>query len=167
MSRVKFELKAISADGIPHALERAERYRLLNDPEQAESICRDILAVDRDNQEALRTMVLALTDQFRNTHGHAGLREVRQHILGLADEYDRAYYTGIAFEREARAYLDRGAVRSGAYDGFRQAMEWYEKAEPHRPPGNVDAMLRWNSCARTIERERLEPAEAEPELPLE
>ena len=26
------ELKAIRRDGIPHALEKAERYRLLNDP---------------------------------------------------------------------------------------------------------------------------------------
>ena len=160
-----FELKRITADGIPHALEKAERYRLLNDPEQAESICRDILAVDPDNQEALRVMVLALTDQFRTSQ--RSVREAREHIISLSDEYDRAYFTGIVFEREARAYLDRSAVRSAAYDGFRQAMEWYEKAEAHRPPGNVDAMLRWNSCARTIERERLEPAATERELPLE
>jgi hypothetical protein len=162
---VKFELKAISADGIPHALEKADRYRVLNDPEQAESICRDILAVDADNQEALRVMVLALTDQFQTSHRN--VREAREYIVSLADEYDRAYFTGIVFEREARAYLERSAVRSAAYDGFRQAMDWYEKAEAHRPPGNVDAMLRWNSCVRTIERERLEPAPDERELPLE
>jgi hypothetical protein len=164
---VRFDLKAISADGIPHALEKADRYRVLNDPEQAESICRDILAVDADNQEALRVMVLALSDQFRGGHGRTSVREARQLIVSLSDEYDRAYYTGIVFEREARAYLERSAVRSAAYDGFRQAMEWYEKAEAHRPPGNVDAMLRWNSCARTIERERLEPEAESGELPLE
>ena len=160
-----FQLKPLSQAGITGAIEKAKQYRLLNEPGTAESICRDILAVDPDNQEALRVMVLALTDQFRASQ--RSVREAREHIMSLADEYDRAYFTGIVYEREARAYLERSTVRSAAYDGFRQAMEWYEKAEAHRPPGNVDAMLRWNSCARTIERERLEPEETSRELPLE
>ena len=163
-----FELKRISPDGIPHALERAERYRLLNDPAQAESICRDVLAADSDNQEALRAIILALTDQF-GEHGSAGSsREAQSYILQLQDEYERAYYTGIVYERETRSYLGRkNVVRSAAYDGFRHAMDWYERAEALRPPGNVDAILRWNSCVRAIERERLEPEAREPELPLE
>jgi hypothetical protein len=161
-------LKTISPDGIPHALEKAERYRLLNDPAQAESICRDVLAVDAHNQDALRMLILTLTDQFRAQSSAGAAREARVHILQLHDEYERAYYTGIVFERETRAYLDRkNVVRSAAYDGFRHAMEWYERAEALRPPGNVDAVLRWNSCVRAIERERLEPEEREPELPLE
>lgn len=164
----QFALKKISPDGIPHALERAERYRLLNEPAQAESIYRDVLAVDSDNQTALRALILALTDQF-GAHGAAGAaREARDYIVQLDDEYDRAYYTGIVYERETRAYLERkNVVRSGAYDGFRQAMDWYERAEALRPPGNVDAILRWNACVRAIERERLEPAAVEHELPLE
>ncbi len=164
----QFALKKISPDGIPHALERAERYRLLNEPAQAESIYRDVLAVDSDNQTALRALILALTDQF-GTHAAAGTaHEARDHIVQLDDEYDRAYYSGIVYERETRAYLElKNVVRSAAYDGFRQAMEWYERAEALRPPGNVDAILRWNSCVRAIERERLEPAAAEHELPLE
>lgn len=162
------ELKRISPDGIPHALEKAERYRLLNDPAQAESICRDVLAVDPDNQTALRALILSLTDQFSASGAAASAREARGHIAQLDDEYDRAYYTGIVYERETRAYLERkNVVRSAAYDGFRHAMEWYERAEALRPPGNVDAVLRWNSCVRAIERERLEPEPAEPELPLE
>jgi hypothetical protein len=162
------KLKAIAPDGIPHALEKAERYRLLNDPAQAESICRDVLAVDPDNQHALRALILALTDQF-GAHGAAGAaREAREHIVQLRDEYERVYYTGIVFERETRAYLERkNVVRSAAYDGFRHAMEWYERAEQLRPADKVDAVLRWNSCARAIERERLAPGEREPELPLE
>jgi hypothetical protein len=163
-----FELKKISPDGIPHALEKAERYRLLNDPAQAESICRDVLAVDPDNQTALRALILALTDQFGAASAGPSAREARGYIVQLDDEYDRAYYTGIVYERETRAYLERkNVVRSAAYDGFRQAMEWYERAEALRPPGNGDAVLRWNSCARAIERERLEPEAREPELPLE
>jgi hypothetical protein len=163
-----FELKRISPDGIPHALERAERYRLLNDPAQAESICRDVLAADADNQDALRAIILSLTDQF-GAHGSAvSSREAQSYIMQLKDEYERAYYTGIVYERETRSYIGRkNVVRSAAYDGFRHAMEWYERAEALRPPGNVDAILRWNSCVRAIERERLEPESREPELPLE
>lgn len=163
-----FTLKTISKDGIPAALEKAERYRLLNDPAQAESICRDVLAVDADNQEALRMLILALTDQFRAHSAGGGAREARMHVASLDDEYERAYYTGIVFERETRAYLDRkNVVRSAAYDGFRHAMEWYERAEALRP-GTVDAPLRWNSCVRAIESERLEAEPSgEPELPLE
>src|SRR5262245_38233171 len=162
-----FELKRISADGIPAALEKAERYRLLNDPAQAESIYRDVLAVDADNQEALRSLILALTDQFR-AHSSAGAaNEARAHVSALRDEYERAYYTGIVFERETRAYLERrNVVRSAAYDGFRHAMEWYETAERLRPD-NVDAVLRWNSCVRALEQEHLEPESVEQELPLE
>ena len=164
----ELQLKRISPDGIPHALEKAERYRLLNDPAQAESICRDVLAVDADNQTALRVLILTLTDQF-GAHGAGGAaREAREYIAQLGDEYERAYYTGIVYERETRAYLERkNVVRSAAYDGFRHAMEWYERAEALRPPGNADAVLRWNSCVRAIERERLEPADDAHELPLE
>jgi hypothetical protein len=162
------KLKPIAPDGIPHALEKAERYRLLNDPAQADSIYRDILAVDPDNQAALRGLVLALTDQLGGERGPAADREARELIQKFDDEYDRAYYTGIVLERETRAYLQRrGVVRSGAYHGFRDAMEWYEKAGALRPEGDVDAVLRWNSCVRAIERERLEPEVEQPELPLE
>ena len=163
-----FVLKKITADGIPHAIEKAERYRLLNDPAQAESICRDVLAADADNQDALRMLILTLTDQFRAAASAGAAREARVHINELEDEYERAYYSGIVYERETRAYLERkNVVRSAAYDGFRHAMEHYERAEALRPAGTVDAVLRWNSCVRAIERERLEPGPVEPELPLE
>ena len=163
-----FPLKRISPDGIPHALDKAERYRLLNDPVQAESICHDVLAVDADNQDALRCLILSLTDQFSASGAASAAREARAYIVKLADEYERAYYGGLVHERETRAFLHRkNVVRSAAYDGFRHAMEWYERAEALRPPGNEDAVLRWNSCVRAIERERLAPADDERELPLE
>jgi hypothetical protein len=164
-----FQLKRITSDGIPHAMEKAERYRLLNDPVQAESICHDVLAINSDNQDALRCLILSLTDQFSaNGAGHAA-REARAYIVKLSSDYERAYYSGLVYERETRAFLHRkNAVRSAAYDGFRHAMEWYERAEALRPAGNDDAVLRWNSCVRAIERERLEPAGQDVrELPLE
>jgi hypothetical protein len=163
-----FQLKRITAEGIPHALEKAERYRLLNDPVQAESICHDILAIDPDNHDALHCLILSLTDQFSATGAANAAREARSCIAKLPDEYERAYYSGVVHERETRAFLHRkNVVRSAAYDGFRHAMEWYERAEALRPPGNEDAVLRWNSCVRAIERERLGPADDERELPLE
>jgi hypothetical protein len=59
-----FDLKPISREGVPAALRKAERYRLINDPSSAESICRDVLTVDPGNQQALVTLLLAITDQF-------------------------------------------------------------------------------------------------------
>ena len=55
------ELKKLSKEAIPAALEKAERYRLLNEPGEAESICLDILAIDPENQRAIIMLLLALT----------------------------------------------------------------------------------------------------------
>ena len=52
-----FELKPLSTEAIPAALEKAERYRLLNEPGEAESICLDVLKADPENQQALITLV--------------------------------------------------------------------------------------------------------------
>jgi len=59
-----FELKRLSPDAIPAALERVERYRLLNESRCAESIRRDVLAVDPGNTQAGIGLILSLTDQF-------------------------------------------------------------------------------------------------------
>ena len=161
-----FSIKPIREDAIPEALEKAERYRLLNDPAQAESICRDILRLKPDHQEALVSIVLALTDQFSGERGAAGARLAREYAGRLDDEYRRLYYRALIGEREARELLARGITRGLAYDGLREAMELYEQAERIRPSGNDDAILRWNSCVRNIRRERLSPRtdEDEPQL---
>ena len=62
-----FELKKISAEGVPEALEKAERYRLLNEPRLAESICLDILEIEPANTRAIVTMLLAITDEFSSS----------------------------------------------------------------------------------------------------
>src|SRR5271156_4963211 len=56
---MQFTLKTISKAGIPEAISKAELYRSLNEPEEAESICRDILAVEPEHQLALRLLGLA------------------------------------------------------------------------------------------------------------
>ena len=147
----EFPLKALSREGIPAALQKAERYRLLNEPWQAESICRDILRTEEQHEQALVTLVLAITDQFR-TEGAQRMEEARQVIAQMKDEYKRAYYSGIVWERRATAQLTQHTRAAGhiAYDGLRRAMEFYEQAERIRPAGNDEALLRWNTCARLI-----------------
>ena len=146
-----FELKALTREGISAALEKAMRYRLLNEPEQAESICEDVLRIDPENQEALATLVLALTDRLYGPRP-ASPPAARELIPRFHGEYERAYYAGIIDEREGIARLRSGSPRAGAaaYDCFRRAMAHFERAEDVRPPGNDDAILRWNSCARMI-----------------
>jgi hypothetical protein len=148
---MKFELKSLSRDAIPAALEKAHRYRLLNEPEQAESICEDVLRLDPENQEALTSLILALTDRFGGPRP-VPPRRVRELLPRLKGEYERAYYAGIIAEREGISWVRSGQPRSGeaAYVCFREAMRFYEKAEKLRPPANDDAILRWNSCARMI-----------------
>jgi hypothetical protein len=155
-----FELKPIHQEAIPKALEKAERYRLLNEPAQAESICHDILQVDPENQPALITLLLALTDQFDRG---LPMNHPRELLLRLHGEYERAYYAGIIRERKALARLNEGLQGAGffAYDLLRDAMNWYEKAEAICPPGNDDATLRWNACVRTIRDRRLTPRSEE------
>ena len=146
-------LKPITPEGIPAALEKAERYRLLNDSSAAESICLDVLEIDPSNQEALVSLLLSITDQFQEEMSD-GVHRARAVLPRLTDEYERVYYTGIIFERRARAQLHRGALGSSevASEGFREAMRWYERAESMRPAGNDEAILRWNTCARMLGR---------------
>lgn len=154
-----FELKPISRAAIPRATGKAERYRLLNQSWAAESICRDILAIDPDNQQVVVMLVLSLTDQLITGSGRV-MKEVREAIGRITDPYQRAYYNGIAAERHGQQLLARTSMGSStmAYDAFRVAMTWYEKAEALRPADNDDSILRWNTCARVLSREaHLEP----------
>ena len=147
-----FELKPLSPDAVARAIEKAERYRLLNEPGEAVSICLDALEVEPDNRHGLTVLLLALTDQFDDDPSLAG--EARAAAARLGDDYERAYYTGIVLERRAKARLRQGMPGAGpqAYEWLREAMDWYEKAEAIRPAGNDDALLRWNACARLIMR---------------
>jgi hypothetical protein len=145
------ELKPITHEGIPAALQKAERYRLLNDSSAAESICLDVLEIDKTNQEAIISLLLSITDQFLDEITDS-LRRARDVLPRITDEYEREYYAGIICERRARALLHRGALGAAdvAAEWFHQAMTWYEKAEAMRPPGNDEAILRWNTCVRML-----------------
>lgn len=150
-----FDLKPISRDAIPRAIQKAERYRLLNQSWAAESICLDILEVDPDNQQVLTMLVLALTD-IQGGVAESGVRRAREFLTRIRDDYQRTYYEGMIAERRGQVLLAQGGMGSGgmAYESLREAMELYETAEGIRPPGNDDALLRWNTCARVLKANR-------------
>src|SRR5512132_2773253 len=107
-----FSLKRISKEAIHHALEKALRYRLLHEPAEAESICLDVLAIDPDNQEALVSLLLALTDTFGQGNSIT-IRKAHEILPRLESEYERAYYAGVICERRARAMILQNAPGAG------------------------------------------------------
>jgi hypothetical protein len=159
-----FTLKPISRDSMDAALAKAERYRLLNEPHEAESICRDILEVDPANREARISLILALTDELPTEE--SAFASAVEAIAGLEAAYDRAYYSGIAWERRAKARYEAGRLGSSGYvyDCIVRALGLFEEAEHLRAAGNDDAILRWNACVRFLERHKelgLKTAEAQ------
>lgn len=158
-------LHKIHPQAIPAALQKARDYRLLNEPAQAESICLDILAIEPEHPEALKMLIMALTDQFPE---RAGLvKRARRRVRELKHEYDRFYFSGLIREREARAHLVKGHSAAFAHDLFMEAISFYDRAEPLRPRNNDDPILRRNSCLRTLAAEGLEPMHETEEHPLE
>ena len=148
-----FELKLLSHDGIAGALAKAERYRLLNQPWEAESAYRDVLDVEPNNQEALVGLILAVTDQFEQAVP-ASVQRAREVLERIEDGYARAYYGGIICERRAKALSEHPSPGAAAmaYELLREAKACYERAEALRPAGNDDVLLRWNACARLLAR---------------
>lgn len=165
----RFNLKPMSKDAVPSALAKAERYRLLNEPGEAESICLDILQVDPQNEDALVMMLLALTDQFPQDLSSKIAARANELAASLATPYDRAYYAGIVRERRAKAILqrDRFGAASVAVEWLREAMAYYDRAEAVRPPHNDDSLLRWNACARLLMELPAPPADIEEPEPLQ
>jgi hypothetical protein len=164
-----FTPKRLSKEGVPAALQKAERYRLLNEPWEAESICRDVLEADPGNAAAVVTLLLAITDQFGG-EPHTDVASAQALLPSLPTEYQRAYYGGIICERWAGRILHGRSPGQGpiAYEWLRRAMALYEQAEQDRPKGDDDAILRWNTCARIIERNpHAHRAEAEAGAPIE
>ncbi|HKR93721.1 MAG TPA: hypothetical protein VJW55_00065 [Candidatus Angelobacter sp.] len=163
------EFKTISKSGIAEALAKVQHYRYLNQAEEAESICRDILAADPENQMALRQLGLAITDQFSGVTSDR-FNEAHSSFEKLTDAYERSYYLGIVNERRAKAQLQAGHRSHTLRASFESALHFYEEAEKVRPKGNDDALLRWNRCLRLMqgipdlsgEQEEFEASDAPP-----
>ncbi|MDQ3665816.1 MAG: hypothetical protein M3410_04290 [Acidobacteriota bacterium] len=147
---MELKLKPISRAGLAEAISKAEVYRYLNEPGEAESICRDILVVEPDNQAALRLLGLAITDQFVGDMSDRYL-EAERLFGGLSSEYERVYHLGIFQERKAKAQLRAGRPPHIVYPIFEEAMGLFEAAERIRPPNNDESILRWNRCVRLLQ----------------
>jgi len=147
-----FEVKTLSNEAVPDALAQAERYRLLNEPAEAESICLDILKIDPNQQDALTTLILACSDQFDDSYIVRAMSQAERALRSIKDEYKRLYLTGIIRERRGKAELrqDRPGSGGSAQQLLREAMSFYERAEAIHPPGTDEALLRWNTCARIL-----------------
>jgi len=160
---MEFTLKTISKSGIPEAISKAELYRSLNEPEEAESICRDILAVEAGHQLALRLLGLAITDQFCGDASDRH-REAEELFQRLGDRYERLYYTGLLHERRAKAQMRVGRSPHILAPLFAEAMRCFAEAETIHPPNNDDAILRWNRCARLLQSDPAFQEEKESEI---
>jgi len=147
---MELKLKPISEAGISEALSKIALYRYLNEPEEAESICRDILAIDSENQAAIRSLALTITDQFTGTLADR-YAEAEGLFHSLADPYEQLYYTGLLYERRAKAQLEAGRPVASVVPLFEEAMRRFDEAEKIRPEDNDDAILRWNRCVRLLE----------------
>ena len=146
------KLKSISPAAIPAALEKALRYRLLNEPLEAESICLDVLLVDPNNDQAIATLLLARTDLF-NEEDTSALERAKAVLPRFGSKYDQAYYEGVVYERWAKAQAARRVPGHVVQGWYRHAMHCFERAEALAPPENPDAILRWNTCARLLDHD--------------
>jgi hypothetical protein len=162
------KLIPLKAEAVGAAIEMAKRYRLLNEPEEAESICLDILKIAPDHQEAMITHLLALTDKFSSNGLDPAFFEAREVVEKLNSRYCRSYYSGIIYERRAKYHLRSGTIGSEAiaYEYYNKAMHAFDKALATCDPGNQDAVLRWNTCARFINSHPELSLEESPQDPL-
>ena len=152
----------ISNNCIAQAISKAELYRYLAEPEETESICRDILAVEGDNQAAQRMLGLAISDQLSGGRLERW-SEAESVFQSLTDPYERFYYTGLLHERRVKAQVRAGQPLRTLVPLIENAMLCFEQAEKIRPPDNDEALLRWNRCVRLLQS--LPRVEEEKEVP--
>ncbi len=146
-------LKKLPADALDTAVQKAMLYRELNQPEEAESICLDVLDVDGKHQSALRVLGLAITDRFDEVA--VGLFEEAMRAFGqLQSEYDRVYHEGVAWERLGKSHLRKNEGH-GALTALEHALEQFERSEKIAPSGNPESILRFNRCVRLFRTHRL------------
>jgi hypothetical protein len=161
-----FQLKSLSPAAIPAALTKAERYRLLNEPEQAASICEDVLRAEPANHPAKISLILAITETFHQSTNAAS--RAMELVATLPTDYERSYYAGLVAERRARALLAGGGMGGHAASKWlHEAMREYDRADALRPLDNDDAKLRWNACARVFNaRPELMREDDQPNVPV-
>ncbi|MBX3191457.1 MAG: tetratricopeptide repeat protein [Labilithrix sp.] len=163
-----WELKKLGERNLDAAVALARHYRDLNQPEEAESICRDVLDVAPGNVDAWRTLGLALTDRFPAAWMTL-FDEACAAFEKLPTDYERTYYVAIAWERFAKAQIDAGRAHN-AIHAFEEAMQRFEKAAELGPKDEPAPILHYNRCVRALtthpELTRASLAPAEPDYDL-
>jgi tetratricopeptide (TPR) repeat protein len=142
------ELKRLADKNLSTAIALAKHYRDLNQPDEAESICRDVLEVAPDNVDALRTLGLALTDRF-SSQWMSLFEEACTAFKKLPTDYERSYYVGIAWERYAKAQLEAGRAHN-AIHAFEEAIERFEEASRYAAKDDPAPILHYNRCVRAL-----------------
>lgn len=148
------QFKHIPKESIPEAIAKAKHYRLLNEPWQAESICRDILRIEPNHQETLVILLLSITDQFDAHVCMTSIIEAKKLCKSMQSKYEKWFYKALVEECSGKASLKRDTPRSEyiAYEYYSKAIEFYEKSEKNQPKGNLDCILRRNACIRAINK---------------
>lgn len=149
----ELQLKKISPEYITKALDKAEKYRMLNHPKTSESICRDVLEIDPHHQDAIVQLIISITGQFSNPGKYPGtkLKNAQEWVSKLDNEYLRLYLSGLILERWAKAKV-RDLPGTDIYEYLHEATEFYEKAEKIRPADDESVILHYNFCVRFIDR---------------
>ena len=146
------ELKVLKPEAVSAALDQAKHYRLLNEPDEAESICLDILATIPDQQDAMVVLLLSLTDKFAHGAINPSFGQAMEILERLDDSHCLSYYEGIIFERRAKHHLHQGGPGADAiaYEWFAKALGSYNETMEDCNSEAQKAVLRYNSCARVI-----------------
>ena len=144
---MEYRVKRISTAGIAEAIAKAELYRSLSEPEEAESICRDILTIEPQHQLALR--LLGLPDRSVHRSWVRSYREAEEIFQQLNDRMNGTTTLGSrtsdARKRSSKpgnCLLTVQALRTGSYLSQRLR---------NSPAENDDAILRWNRCVRLLQ----------------
>ena len=145
---MSWELKKLADKNLVAAITLAKHYRDLNQPDEAESICRDVLDVAPANVDALRTLGLALTDRFP-TAWMSLFDEACATFNKLPNEYERVYYVGVAWERYAKAQLEAGRAHN-AIHAFEEALARFEEAAGLAAKDDPAPILHYNHCVRAL-----------------
>lgn len=150
----QLEMKPLPHGELSKVLAMAQRCRDVSEPEEAESICLDVLETEPDNQQALVLLLLARTDLL-DAGLPGGVERAREPLARLESAFDREYYSGIVCERQARHLLRARGRHSSfvAWEWFQYAMDHFEEAT-RLAPDRVEPALRYNACVRLIERNR-------------
>ena len=131
-----FELKTLSKEAISRSLERVERYRLLNEPAVAESICHAILHVEPAHQQALVMLILVTTDQFAIKPVWLALPQQSGGASSFGVSSYRSALVRAGHPEDAIRQLDANTVLSFEFQpaaGPRSAPTNFRRARRHAP----------------------------------